>query len=428
MEIYVVKRGDTYDSIANQFGVNVTRMLRDNWLNRSQPLVVGETIVIRYPEEVYIVQEGDTLFSIAEKYQVSIEELRRNNIWMSPYYRLRAGQEVIISYQTERLRDIVVTGYVYSFIDEETLVRELPFLTGLNVFSYDFTDMGDLIPIEDEEIVHRSLEQRTVPIMAITTIRDESSFSGEKAQQLFESEEKQENFITQILETMAAKGYEGVDVDFEFVYPEDRDAYTAFLQKLRDSLKPHGYEMSVAVPPKISSTQQGSLYEAYDYYAIGEIADSVLLMTYEWGYSGGPARAVAPIDEVRKVLDYAVTEIPKEKILLGIPNYGYDWTLPYIPDGQRAKVISNTEAVRIAGDYRTEILYDEKYQSPYFRYTDSFGKKHEVWFEDARSIEAKLRLVDEYGLKGVGYWNLMRLFPQNELVLDSLYDIIKTID
>lgn len=132
--------------------------------------------------------------------------------------------------------------------------------------------------------------------------------------------------------------------------------------------------------------------------------------------------AVAPIRNVRQVLDYALTEMPPEKIYLGIPNYGYDWPLPFL-HGNKATSISNQYAVELASKHYAAIRYDEKAQSPWFRYVDENGQEHEVWFEDARSIRAKLDLAREYGLHGVGYWNLMRPFPQNWLVLNALYHI-----
>jgi spore germination protein len=146
-------------------------------------------------------------------------------------------------------------------------------------------------------------------------------------------------------------------------------------------------------------------------------------MTYEWGYTYGPPMAVAPIPNIRAVLNYAVTQIARNKIYMGMPNYGYDWPLPYIRGTTRAQSISNVEAVRLAREYNAEILYDETAQSPHFQYTNTSGELHEVWFEDARSIRAKLALVTEFGFLGIGYWNLMRPFPQNWLVLNALYRI-----
>lgn len=145
--------------------------------------------------------------------------------------------------------------------------------------------------------------------------------------------------------------------------------------------------------------------------------------SYEWGYTAGPPMAVAPLPNVREVLDYAVTEIPRKKIYLGIPNYGYDWPLPFVEGRTRARSLSNQEAVEMAVRYGAEIQFDETAQSPWFDYTAPDGAPHVVWFEDARSMSAKLRLIEEYGLHGAGYWNLMRPYPQGWAVLNALYKI-----
>ena len=154
------------------------------------------------------------------------------------------------------------------------------------------------------------------------------------------------------------------------------------------------------------------------YYLLGESADFVFLMTYEWGYTYGPPMAVAPADKVRQVLEYAVTKIPEEKLIMGIPNYGYDWPLPYERGMTRARTIGNVEAVRIAAETAVEIRYAQIAQSPWFTYVDA-GQSHEVWFEDPRSIMAKIDLAREFGISGIGYWNLMRPFRANWLLTGS---------
>ena len=150
-------------------------------------------------------------------------------------------------------------------------------------------------------------------------------------------------------------------------------------------------------------------------------------MTYEWGYTYGPPMAVAPVDKVRQVVEYAVTEIPREKIDLGIPNYGYDWPLPFIRGTTRARTIGNVEAVRIAISYGASIQFDEVARSPWFYYTDDRGIRHEVWFEDVRSLQAKFDLVGEFTLRGVGYWQIMQLFRANWLLLAENFRIVKEI-
>lgn len=134
--------------------------------------------------------------------------------------------------------------------------------------------------------------------------------------------------------------------------------------------------------------------------------------------------AVAPINQVRRVVDYAVTEIPASKIDLGIPNYGYDWPLPYERGVTKAATIGNVQAVRIAVANDAEIRFDGLSESPYFTYTAG-GVSHEVWFEDVRSLDAKFRLIKEYGLRGCGYWQIMQWFRANWLLLADRFFIAK---
>lgn len=137
--------------------------------------------------------------------------------------------------------------------------------------------------------------------------------------------------------------------------------------------------------------------------------------------------AVAPLNEVEKVINYALTVMPRKKIMMGMPFYGYDWGLPYMPGGQFAKSIGNEEAVRIAAANGAEIQYDYKAQSPFFNYVDKNGKEHVVWFEDARSVQAKYKLVSRKGLRGVSYWALGKPFRQNWVVLNNMFFITKVI-
>ena len=125
---------------------------------------------------------------------------------------------------------------------------------------------------------------------------------------------------------------------------------------------------------------------------------------------------------VRQVLDYAVTEIPRNKILMGIPNYAYDWTQPFVRGESVAEIMGNVEAVRRAAIHGAPIQYDKTTQSHWYTYQEN-GLAHEVWFEDVRSMEVKLRTAIDYGFLGIGYWNLMRPYPQGWTLLNAIYDI-----
>ncbi|MER2058434.1 MAG: glycosyl hydrolase family 18 protein, partial [Niallia sp.] len=206
--------------------------------------------------------------------------------------------------------------------------------------------------------------------------------------------------------------------------PVDREAYNSFLRKAKNRFSQEGWLLSTALAPKTSANQKGKWYEGHDYRAHGEIVDFVVIMTYEWGYSGGPAMAVSPIGPVRDVLQYAVTEIPSSKIMMGQNLYGYDWTLPFV-EGSVARALSPQAAIQLAADNNVAILYDQKAQAPYFKYTDSEGKLHEVWFEDARSIQAKFNLIKNLNLRGISYWKLGLSFPQNWLLILDNFQVTK---
>lgn len=146
-------------------------------------------------------------------------------------------------------------------------------------------------------------------------------------------------------------------------------------------------------------------------------------VTDEWGYTFSSPMSVQPIEEVRKVLSYAVSEIPSEKILMGMPNYGYDWTLPYMR-GTAAQSIGFAAATELAGRTGAEIMYDERTQTPYFNYTEN-DTRHVVWFDDPRSINAKLRLVDEFNLAGASWWTINRCYTPAWLIAQNYFEIIK---
>ncbi len=258
--------------------------------------------------------------------------------------------------------------------------------------------------------------------MVLTPLDEGGHFNNHLVTAIVRDRKVQARLAGEVLVLLQQKGYQGLDIDFEYVEGADRQAYAEFVGRMRQTLNLYGYPVTVALAPKTSAGQAGLLYEGMDYRLLGEAADRVMLMTYEWGYTYGPPMAVAPINMVRRVVEYAVSEIPREKISLGIPNYGYDWPLPYERGNTRAESISNLEAVQRAIDHGAEIFFDETGQSPYFHYWQ-YGIRHEVWFEDVKSIRAKFALIREFGLTGAGYWQLMNLFRANWLLMEELFSV-----
>lgn len=431
MTIHVVQPGETITSIANQYDVTPERLITDNELPNPENLVVGQSIVVQHAEIIHTVEEGDSLYNIAETYGVTPNQILQNNPSIGELGYLVPGETIVIKFaeidEKNKLGNIIIGGYAYPFIDRAVLRKTLPFLTYLYLFAYGFTPTGDLIPIDDEELIELARSYSVGPILVLAPMTPEGNFSNELAHTIFTNQEAQNRLIDNLIATMKAKNYVGMDVDFEFVLPEDKDSFIQFIRNLKNRLEPEGLSLMVALAPKVSAEQAGLLYQAHDYPTIGAIADRVLLMTYEWGFTFGPPMATAPLASVRRVLEYGITEIDNNKILMGIPNYAYDWPLPFIRGQSAAESISNVEAIERAAQNRVTIQFDEEAQAPFYYYTNPQGIAHVVWFDDARSMEAKHRLINEYQLSGSGVWQIMNFFPQMWLVVNSLYNVQKVL-
>ncbi len=425
--IHVVKPGESIYSISQLYNVPASKIISDNELTSPYRLTPDQTIVVLEGIRQHRIAPGQSLYQISRIYGVSVQEILDANPQITNPMQIYPGQIITIPSRTKKLGTIEVNGYAFPNINKEVLRKTLPYLTYLSIFSYQVKPDGSLISIDDEPLIKAARNAGVAPLMVITNIsEEEGGFSSNLAKAILTNEEIQNTLIDNVIKTLEEKNYYGLDIDFEFIYPENREDYNNFLRKVKSRLEPLGYIVTTALAPKVSGEQSGLLYEAHDYPVHGALADHVILMTYEWGYTYSPPMAVAPIDQVKRVLDYAVSVIPREKIFMGIPNYGYDWTLPYT-EGTAAKAITNTGAVDLATKVGAYIKYDTKAQSPYYNYYNSNRKQHEVWFEDARSIDAKLRTANQYGLGGVSYWTISSYFPQNWLVLNELFNVKKLL-
>lgn len=425
MQIYVVQQGDTLMEIATLYNISMSALITSNQILNPNSLVPGQTIVIPIWGSYYFVQPGDTLYSVSKKYDIPVAQLERVNNLQNPS-QLVPGMRLYIP---QRPRKAIYTG---GYIDTETsgdksgqvVEKDGNDLSSVQLFSYQVNSKGEIkTPPHVNEVIQAANKTNTRPLMVITNI--EGKFSPEVATAIFSNPELEDKLLKDIIKIMNDEGFKGLDIDFEYLGKENREGYNKFIVKAKEALAPYGYTLSTALAPKISTTQVGQLYEGHDYAFQGKIVDFIFFMTYEWGWVGGPPRAVAPLNEVKKVMDYAITQVPKNKIMMGIPLYGYDWTLPFVQGTSRAKTISSQEAIMIADKYGVDIEFDPIAASPYFNYTDAEGKKHEVWFEDARSIQAKFDLVKSLDIRGLYYWVLGRDFPQNWLLLEDNF-IVKS--
>jgi len=424
--IHVVKSGESLYEISKLYGVSYNKIVSDNELTNPNDLVVGQTLVILQGTRSHKILPGQSLYTIAKMYGVTLAALLTANPSLRNPTSIYPGEIIIIPPSTQKLGSLEVNGYALPNTNMDVLVKTLPSLTYLSIFSYQILANGTLKDINDVPLIQAARKAKVAPMMVVTNLKEGGGFDSDLAHTILTNENIQNTLLDNIISTLTTKNYYGIALDLEYIFPADKQSYNNFLRKTVNKLKPLGFIVTTALAPKPNGEIKGLLYEAHDYPFHGAIASHVVLMTYEWGYTAGPPLAVAPLNEVKKILDYAVTVIPSKKIFMGIPNYGYDWTLPYVK-GTTATALGNVEAVDLARKVFASIQYDYTSQAPFFNYYDAAGKRHVVWFEDARSMNAKLRTAGAYNLGGVSYWTIGKYFPQAWLVQNSLFDLKKVI-
>ena len=183
-------------------------------------MVVGQTIVIVKNNSIHIVQSGDTLFKIAQMHNINLADLTRANPQITNPFNLQIG--AVVNIPQPNKPEIEVNGYCFVNISDEVLEKTLPSLTYLSIFSYEVLPDGNLVGIRnDAPLIEKARQQNVAPMMVVTNIEQNSTFSSELAHQILSNEIVQANFIRNIVATMQQKNYYGVNVDFEYLYPED---------------------------------------------------------------------------------------------------------------------------------------------------------------------------------------------------------------
>lgn len=266
MLIYIVREGDTVDEIAAAYGVAVDQIIYDNQLPYPYALAVGQALLLSEAEGISAGTDEETegVFSPERVLPVQPPQTRRS---------------------------IYVGGYAYPFVSRWVLEQTLPYLTDLFIFSYGFTAEGELIPpiLDDFWMIELAQNFGVAPILTLTPFGVDGRFNNSLISAVVNDPAARERLRQEILLQMTERGYEGLDIDFEFILASDRSAFVDFVAYMREGVNALGYPVSVALAPKTSADQAGLLYEGKDYPALGAAADYVLLMTYEWGYTSAYA-------------------------------------------------------------------------------------------------------------------------------------------
>jgi hypothetical protein len=223
--------------------------------------------------------------------------------------------------------------------------------------------------------------------------------------------------VSEIVALVDSNHYAGIDLDYENLHAGDRQAFTAFVTSLASALHANGKILSVALFAKTTDAGYAPRNVAQDYAAIGQVADQVRLMGYDYHWATSPPGPVAPIGWIRGVIRYAKTQMPASKIILGIPQYGYDWS------GGVGTAITWLQALQLSRQYHVQPRYDASSQTPWFSYTDGSGRRHTVWFENAESSLAKFQAAQGTGIGGVYLWMYGYADPGTWSVLHSVLPV-----
>jgi len=271
--------------------------------------------------------------------------------------------------------------------------------------------------------------------------------SGELNHRLLTDEDLRAQVVDELVDYVVQEDYDGLDLDLEGVLASDRAAYTNFVARLTAALHAHQKQLTLALPAKTTDTTSG-WSGAYDYAALGRLADLVTIMAYAYHGSWGEPGAIAPYDWVAQVAAFATAQIPPEKVLLGLAFYGYDWNTT----AGGARSLGAPQAALLSAQYGVPLELDPATRSETFRYRTPTGETpsfpsappfpsheivhraapdcpvpsapppttptprplpapdamqdHEVWLEGSASVAARLSLVDSYGAAGVATWRL----------------------
>lgn len=363
--------------------------------------------------KLYTVQSGDTLYKIALSFNINLANLITANPGIDPA-RLRVGQQIRIPITVSKpTLTRSVAGWIPSWLQIQSFraVQNHPDLfSTLSPFWYVMTATGEIVKLsgaEDRTILSFARTQGMIMIPLIN-----NNFNSELSSSVLNDPVLRNNHITNIINLVQIMNYTGIEINYENLFVKDREVFVIFLQELKIALTAIGKQLIVTVHAKTNPFGIWSGAEAHDYVGIGRVADIVRIMGYDYHWQGSDPGTIAPADWVEEVLIYGVSTIPGNKIVLGVPTYGYDW-----PVGQRGKVISYANAIATANKYNALIIADANL-GPHYTYTlDS--TVHEVWFTDAASFSVLLDLVNKYAINGICMW-----YPGSED--PRIYDAIRT--
>lgn len=430
---YTVKRGDTLYLIARTYNTTVESIQKLNNLTGTE-IRVGQILTIPlYSEAVVVVSSANIRSGPGTNYSIVTRMVRNaklpvigsSNGWYK--VQLHNGKQAWISGTVASLNAYGGSkpiSYILGFYTLEegpslpssyasftSNIEEIS-STGLFMFRISAnnpTTIENFGEFSDQEIrnlvaiAHRN-NVKIMPVVHNLLYRPGGTTLAKNVVKVLVSNEQNRNaFALNILNLLQKYDFDGVNIDIEDVFIEDSANLSLLYAEIARVLRPRGYFFSASVPSRVSDAPFNPFSDPFNYASIGNSVDEFVAMLYnEHGWPGSGPGPVVSISWMERVLRYTISKMPKEKVVGAVSVFGFDFNLTT----GRNTYVTYDMAVNLARRYNKQIIFDEKTQTPMFAYVDAQGNNHEVWFEDARSIYAKIKLAWDLGIKGIALWRL----------------------
>lgn len=425
MEIYVVQSGDTIEEIANNHGVSVERLVIDNELANPDSLLVGQALVIVYPSKTYRVREGDTLSSIAALNSITINELLRNNPFIINRPYIYPGEELAISYN--RNGSISTYGYTNTFINRQTLLKTLPFLTYLSIFDYQIVPGGEVIGTDNDiDIIEMAIQHGVIPLIHLTTISVQGEIDLALTYRVISNEALQDVIFENMLEVLREKGYHGIIISAQLIDATNQDLFYNYTRRFSERLASEGYITLIAIDPNAHSTNGEVTFETLDLSRFSDIVYSILFLQYTWGAINDAPSPVISMHVIDSFLTATLPSVDTDKVSIGVPIVGYIWDLPYVAGVTNGNSITIDNVISLAIQFGANIQFDEKSQTPFF-IIENYSGESIVWYVNALTINSLLQLLVADDVSSIVVWNIMSYVAPLWLIINSQYEIIKLL-
>ncbi|MFZ3129903.1 MAG: glycosyl hydrolase family 18 protein [Desulfosporosinus sp.] len=289
---------------------------------------------------------------------------------------------------------------------KESMSKNAKLLDEVAFFWYSFDATGKVVPSGKVDLKIKETAQKNgtkaYALVHNMNLTGTVGFDANLAHRVLSNSAIRANLVTNLVNLTTKDGWDGISVDVEKTPPGDRDNFSAFVAELGKALKAKDKVLNISIPAKFVDYPSDLWSGAYDYAAIGKAADQIILMTYDEHGLGTTQGPVASEGWVDRVIKFAVGKIPKEKIVMGLPVYSFDWgsNKPTMPD-----YLSYAQTVERAKKHGVEIQTDPNAKVPQFSYTAN-GVRHEVYFENIASLRAKMDDALKHKLHGVAIWRL----------------------